>query len=224
MSRITTNSSIIPGRIRKFPHGTSNTQPVFIDDDDDETIENEFDENYSIIHDVPLYSQQRPRSSAPYTSNKKTTGTYYTPQVKRKRAHDQVTCVIPDSFKECMHTMQSMLKEMNRKIDYPTVQEPPKEIPVVKYNNTNLLLGAFDPTPPGLMKHLINKLFTEEEIRNRQHEQINERTLKIQEAIATYFYQVDRDVVDLFWDGHGKIVRENQRRGRLHRHKLRLKG
>ncbi|CAF1464985.1 unnamed protein product [Rotaria sordida] len=251
MSRITTNSSITPGRIRKFPHGTSNTQPVFIDDDDDddETIENEFDENYPIIHDVPFYSQQQPRPSVPYRSNKKTTGTY-TPQTKRKRAQDQVTSVVPDSLKECMDTMQSMLKEMNRKIDvinqkeelfekkldhmdkhinglvrkareYPAVQEPPKEIPIVKYNNTNLLLGPFDPTPPGLMKHLINKLFTEQEIRNRQHEQINERTLKIQEAIQAYFYQGDQDAVDLFWDGHGKIVRENQRRGRLHRHKLR---
>ncbi|CAF1371397.1 unnamed protein product [Rotaria sordida] len=236
MSRITT-SSITPGRIRKFPHGTSNTQPTFIDDEDDgETIENEFDENYPIIRDVSFYSQQQRRSSVQYPSNNKTTGTYYTPQLKRKRAQDQVTCVTHDSFKEYMDTMQSMLKEMHRKIDVINQKEELFEKKLdhmdryinglvrkahKKYNNTNLLSGTFDPTPSGLMKHLVNKLFTEEEIRNRQHEQINERASKIQEAIAAYFYQDNLDAVDLFWDGQGKIVRENQRRGRLHRHKLR---
>ena len=38
------------------------------------------------------------------------------------------------------------------------------------------------------MKRLINQLFTKEEIINRQHEQINERTLKIK---GTHLRHID---------------------------------
>ncbi|CAF3839074.1 unnamed protein product, partial [Rotaria sp. Silwood1] len=47
------------------------------------------------------------------------------------------------------------------------------------YNGRNILSGIITETPAGLMKMLINKLFTKEEIIDRQHEQINERTMKI---------------------------------------------
>ena len=87
------------------------------------------------------------------------------------------------------------------------------------------------------MKVLINQLFTKEEIINRQHEQLNERTMKIKgnqsasfhhcfcillttsEAIKVYFFGDDTEKTEGFWAYQGKIVRGNQRRGHAFRGK-----
>lgn len=87
------------------------------------------------------------------------------------------------------------------------------------------------------MKALINKLFTKDEIIDRKHEQINERTMKIKgsyllsyhdcfhiqihvlEALKVCFFDNNDARVDAFWDNQGKIIRGNQRRGRSFREK-----
>ena len=52
MANRTTNS-ITPGRVRKFPYGTSNTQSVLEDDlSDFDTYENEFDESKQYPHNL----------------------------------------------------------------------------------------------------------------------------------------------------------------------------
>ena len=62
-------NSITPGRVRKFPYGTSNTQPTFVDDISDfDTCENEFNESkeypynlyksYEFHHRLSNYSRR----------------------------------------------------------------------------------------------------------------------------------------------------------------------
>ncbi|CAF2631988.1 unnamed protein product [Rotaria sp. Silwood2] len=226
------NSSVTPGRARKLPAGASNIKAPFIDDMDEcSADENEIDNNYPIIRDVSFYSQQQCESSVRRPYHNKNTGAYYTPQVKRKRLQEEVDDVPQGSLMESFKIIQNMFKDLNRKVDIltergstfekkldnvdkqlqassrrihknPTTSEPSANLPVVNYIGRNILSGIIIETPAGLMKTLINQLFTNEEIINRQHEQINERTMKIKQA---------------FWSNQGKIVRGNQRRGRSFR-------
>jgi hypothetical protein len=87
------------------------------------------------------------------------------------------------------------------------------------------------------MRRLINQLFTKGEIIDRQHEQINDKTNKIQGkrfgfslpihcplfdsflAIQACFFPNDADKFHAFWSFEGKIIRGNQRRGLAHRNK-----
>ncbi|CAF1503277.1 unnamed protein product [Adineta steineri] len=238
---------VTSGRTRKVPRGMSNTQPAFADNlSDSELDENEPDENYPILHDVSLQSQQQRRTFV-HQQNNKYTGTYYTPQVKRKRPQEQPTHSSTESLKDQINMVQDLLKEVNRKLDLintkeelvekklehvqkrlggltreinknPTLSEPPKERPI-EYNNENLLSGAIELTPGDFMKRLINKLFNETEIMNGDHEKDNERTMKIKEAIQSYFFQDDENRLHGFWTGQGKIIRGNQKRGRAFRNK-----
>ncbi|CAF1206414.1 unnamed protein product [Rotaria sordida] len=202
MSKRSTGS-ITPGRIRKISAGISNTQPTYDDDVVDyEVDENELDGNFQMIHNVPFNSQQR-QSPAHQSNYNKNTGTYYTPQLKRKRFQDQVISSPHDSFTE-----------------KPTSSEPPRELPVIEHNGRNLFSRPIGPTPAHLMKNLINDLFTKEEIMAREHENTNERTEKIKKAVKVYFFQNNDIEVSGFWDYEGKVIRENQRRGAIFRNKL----
>ncbi|CAF3176877.1 unnamed protein product [Rotaria sp. Silwood2] len=241
MARYT--SSVTPGRARKLPAGASNIKAPFIDDMDEcSADENEIDNNYPIIRDVSFYSQQQCESSVRRPYHNKNTGAYYTPQVKRKRLQEEVDDVPQGSLMESFKIIQNMFKDLNRKVDIltergstfekkldnvdkqlqassrrihknPTTSEPSANLPVVNYIGRNILSGIIIETPAGLMKTLINQLFTNEEIINRQHEQINERTMKIK----AYFFNNDNDKIEAFWSNQGKVVRGNQRRGRSFR-------
>ncbi|CAF2043551.1 unnamed protein product [Rotaria magnacalcarata] len=231
-NRINNAGSMTTGRIRKFPFGLSNTQPVFDDDLDDSDIdENERDRNNPVINDVSLYTQQQRHTTIQTSNNSRNNGTYYTPQVKRKRVQDQTASV--DPLKEQLNILEHVLKEMNKKLDLmaaredsldknienthrhlsnlihrsiknPTPSEPPAELSVVKYNERNLLSGPIGPTPACLMKNLINKLFTKEEIMKGEHNAENERTEKIKGDIES---------TNIFWNYQGKSIRGNQQRG-----------
>ncbi|CAF2163189.1 unnamed protein product [Rotaria magnacalcarata] len=186
-----------PGRVRKLSAGLSNTQRAFDDDIDDfEIDENDFDGNFPMIHNAPFHSQQRP-SSVHQSNYNKNTNTSYTPQLKRKRIQDQVTCSSHDSFTDLLNTFQNTLNEMNRKIDLMNQREVAFE---KKFENVekslsglfrkvnkghggrNLFSGPIGPTPAHLMKRLINELFIKEEMMAREHEKTNERTEKNQNA------------------------------------------
>ncbi|CAF3121624.1 unnamed protein product [Rotaria sp. Silwood2] len=104
----------------------------------------------------------------------------------------------------------------------PVPSETPSDLPPIIYNGRNLLRDPLSPTPGCLMKKLINELFTKNEIMEDNHEQENERTTKIKDAIETAFFQGDKDKVEGFWEYEGKIIRGNQRRGLAHRKKLSL--
>ncbi|CAM4833454.1 unnamed protein product [Rotaria magnacalcarata] len=240
-----TNLSMTPGRIRKVAPGISNSQTLFADDTDDlEVDENEFDENFPIRRDVSFFSQPQRHTTVQRPNSNRNTGSYYTPQTKRKRPEDNIGS--SDSLLEQINTLQVMLKEINRKIDIvnqrddgfekkmdnidkringlirqnPMPNELPNELPSIEFDRRNLLSGPIGPTPAFLMKRLINELFTKEEIMNSEHEQINERTKKIKDAVQACFFQDDPDKTDGFWEYEGKIVRGNQRRGLKHRKKL----
>jgi hypothetical protein len=45
-------------------------------------------------------------------------GSYYTPQVKRKRIENQATCPAEDPFREELSLLRLMLTEANQKIDF----------------------------------------------------------------------------------------------------------
>ncbi|CAF3701611.1 unnamed protein product [Rotaria sp. Silwood1] len=101
----------------------------------------------------------------------------------------------------------------------PTPIQVPSDVPKVMYNGRNLLAGPIEPTPGGLMKQLINDLFTEDEIILGYHEQVNEKTDKIKEAVKNYFFRDDDENFRVFWGFDGHITRGNQRRGRAYRKK-----
>ncbi|CAF2132322.1 unnamed protein product [Rotaria magnacalcarata] len=242
-----TNLSMTPGRIRKVAPGISNSQTLFADDTDDlEVDENEFDENFPIRRDVSFFSQPQRHTTVQRPNSNRNTGSYYTPQTKRKRPEDNIGS--SDSLLEQINTLQVMLKEINRKIDIvnqrddgfekkmdnidkringlirqvnknPMPNELPNELPSIA-SFPSLFSCPIGPTPAFLMKRLINELFTKEEIMNSEHEQINERTKKIKDAVQACFFQDDPDKTDGFWEYEGKIVRGNQRRGLKHRKKL----
>ena len=44
-------------------------------------------------------------------------GSYYTPQVKRRRVPEQAEALSPGSFDDQMEILRNMLKEINKKID-----------------------------------------------------------------------------------------------------------
>ena len=48
---------------------------------------------------------------------------YYTPQVKRRRAQEQVESPSPNSFSDQMDVLRNMLKEINKKIDVVSQRE-----------------------------------------------------------------------------------------------------
>ena len=72
---------------------------------------------------------------------------------------------------------------------------------------------------------------------NGTHEKDNERTTKTKserftfhkswyyiqlitlEAIQVYFFQDNKDKMDSFWYGEGRIIRGNQKRGHIYRNK-----
>ncbi|CAM4755275.1 unnamed protein product [Rotaria magnacalcarata] len=111
-----TNLSMTPGRIRKVAPGISNSQTLFADDTDDlEVDENEFDENFPIRRDVSFFSQPQRHTTVQRPNSNRNTGSYYTPQTKRKRPEDNIGS--SDSLLEQINTLQVMLKEINRKID-----------------------------------------------------------------------------------------------------------
>ncbi|CAF3894735.1 unnamed protein product [Rotaria magnacalcarata] len=226
-----TNLSMTPGRIRKVAPGISNSQTLFADDTDDlEVDENEFDENFPIRRDVSFFSQPQRHTTVQRPNSNRNTGSYYTPQTKRKRPEDNIGS--SDSLLEQINTLQVMLKEINRKIDIVNQRDDGFEKKMdnidkringlirQEFDRRNLLSGPIGPTPAFLMKRLINELFTKEEIMNSEHEQINERTKKIKDAVQACFFQDDPDKTDGFWEYEGKIVRGNQRRGLKHRKKL----
>ncbi|CAF2152074.1 unnamed protein product [Rotaria magnacalcarata] len=241
-----TNLSMTPGRIRKVAPGISNSQTLFADDTDDlEVDENEFDENFPIRRDVSFFSQPQRHTTVQRPNSNRNTGSYYTPQTKRKRPEDNIGS--SDSLLEQINTLQVMLKEINRKIDIvnqrddgfekkmdnidkringlirqnPMPNELPNELPsIASFPSLFSCKSPIGPTPAFLMKRLINELFTKEEIMNSEHEQINERTKKIKDAVQACFFQDDPDKTDGFWEYEGKIVRGNQRRGLKHRKKL----
>ncbi|CAF3688147.1 unnamed protein product [Rotaria sp. Silwood1] len=161
-------------------------------------------------------------------------GAYYTPQVKRKRLQEQVDDVPEGSSMEDIKIIKNMFKDLNRKVDILTEQGSTLEKKLdnvdkqmQNYNGRYILSGIIIETPAGLMKTLINQLFTKEEIIDRQHEQINERTMKIKgnqpiswyhcysiyisvsEASNAYFYNNDNGKIEGFWNNQGKIVRGN---------------
>ncbi|CAF4123302.1 unnamed protein product, partial [Rotaria sp. Silwood2] len=244
--------SIMPGRALKSPSANSNSQPPFACDLDEwEPDENDFDENNPYIRDVPIFSQQQYQTSIRHTNQNKHTGTYYTPQIKRKRIQDPMESTYQNPVHESLNLIQTMIKDLNKKIDYvtkkendfekkldnvdkrlgglirkvnknPVPSETPSDLPPIIYNGRNLLRDPLSPTPGCLMKKLINELFTKNEIMEDNHEQENERTTKIKDAIETAFFQGDKDKVEGFWEYEGKIIRGNQRRGLAHRKKLSL--
>ncbi|CAF2985812.1 unnamed protein product, partial [Rotaria sp. Silwood2] len=243
-----TTTCITPSRIRKVPRGATNIQTFDDDLDCYEYDECDVDENFPIVREVPIYNHQHRQSSSQHPTHRRKDGIYYTPQTKRKRVEERVSSSSTYSNKDQIDILQLMLKEVNQKMDLmhkkeddidkkldsidkrlvglarkvnkcPKPCEPPNVLPVIKYNGRNLLSGTIPPTPAGLMKDLINELFTKEEIIDDKHEQINERTEKIKAAIQAWFFYDDDDNITSFWDFEGKIIRGNQRRGHIFRQK-----
>ncbi|CAF1229297.1 unnamed protein product, partial [Rotaria sordida] len=240
-----TTTCITPSPIKKVSRGATNIQTFDDDLDCYEYDECDVDENFSIVREVPIYNHQLRQSSSQHPTHRRKDGIYYTPQTKHKRVEERVSSSSPDSTKDQIYILQLMLKEVNQKMDLmhkkeddidkkldsidkrlvglarkcPKPCEPLNVLPVIKYNGRNLLSGSIPPTPAGLMKDLINELFTKEEIIDRKHEQINERTQKIKAAIQAWFFYDDDDNITSFWDFEGKIIRGNQRCGHIFRQK-----
>ncbi|CAF4101916.1 unnamed protein product [Rotaria sordida] len=119
MARYTT--SITPGRTRKLPVGALNIQTPFIDDMDEFSAdENEIDDNYPIIRNIPFHSQQQCKSSVRRSYHNKNTNAYFTSQVKRKRLQVQVDDELQGSLMENFKIIQNMFKDLNRKVNILT--------------------------------------------------------------------------------------------------------
>ncbi|CAF1156707.1 unnamed protein product [Rotaria sordida] len=119
MARYTT--SITPGRTRKLPVGALNIQTPFIDDMDEFSAdENEIDDNYPIIRNIPFHSQQQCESSVQRSYHNKNTNAYYTSQVKRKRLQVQVDDELQGSLMENFKIIQNMFKDLSQKVDILT--------------------------------------------------------------------------------------------------------
>ncbi|CAF1331141.1 unnamed protein product [Adineta steineri] len=118
-----TTSSITPGRIQKASTALPNSQPTFDDDMDHYGLdENELDRNYPLVYNISPNTQQN-RSLNQHSNQNKTLGTYYTPQLKRKRPEPQVASCFDDPLTEMLNTFQRSLDELNRKIDYMTQRD-----------------------------------------------------------------------------------------------------
>ncbi|CAF1501219.1 unnamed protein product [Rotaria magnacalcarata] len=222
-------AGITPGHTRQFTTTTSNSLMTSDDDLDESNLENnEFDENNPWIRDVPLFSQPHRQSSVRRTNQNKNKGSYDTPQVKRRRIQDQVESISQDTLNESFNLIQSMLQDMNRKIDLlaQRVDDFGKKLDIVDKRLGGLARRVNkNPTPgeiPNNLPVIVRQLFTEKEIIDREHEQDNERTTKIKDAIKACFFKDDKDKLDAFWECEGKITRGNQRRGRAYRQKVSL--
>ncbi|CAF3964082.1 unnamed protein product [Rotaria sordida] len=218
------SGSRTPSATRKSSYTGVSTHSKPVDDYEIEVEgENDLDNDYPIIRDVPFYNSQQ-RRCVDSQSNRNTISEkdrYYTPQLKRKRGSEAIDRFPFDSFAKQLENMQTMMCDMSRKVDMmnPTPSPVPSDVPKVMYNERNILAGPIEPTPLGLMKQLINDLFTEDEIILGYHEEVNERTNKIKEAVKNYYFRDDDEHFRVFWDSVGHITRGNQRRGRAHRKK-----
>ncbi|CAF4893718.1 unnamed protein product [Rotaria sp. Silwood1] len=242
------SGSRTPSGKKKSSYTGVSTQSKF-DDDYELEVEgdNDFDNDYPIIRDVPFYnSQQRHFCDSQSNRNKiSEKDRYYTPQLKRKRGSEAIDRFPFDSFAKQLENMQTMMSDINHTVNMmvkketevekrlenvdkritglarqnPTPIQVPSDVPKVMYNGRNLLAGPIEPTPGGLMKQLINDLFTEDEIILGYHEQVNEKTDKIKEAVKNYFFRDDDENFRVFWGFDGHITRGNQRRGRAYRKK-----
>ncbi|CAF1983905.1 unnamed protein product [Rotaria magnacalcarata] len=105
-----------------------------------------------------------------------------------------------------------LLRQLNKN---PTPNAIPNELPTIVsftsfyssltlvlqlFDNRNLLSGPVGPTPAFLIKRLVNELFSKKEIMEGEHEQANERTEKIKNAVQVCFFQDDRGKLDGFWE------------------------
>lgn len=243
------SSTTTANRQRRPTTTFSNTQPAFMYDLDDEDFNSSGIENNPIVRDVSFHIQQeRPSSIHRSEHIPKFSGPYHTPQLKRKRVDEQIATSDSTFINEQLAKLNDCLKSIDQKLDEIKQKENifekqlemmnkrfgrlisnktdqyatrtiPGELPPVVYNGRNLLLGPLGDSPGCLMKRLINELFTKEEIIAGEHENVNERTLQIQEAVKVSFLNNDNELLEAFWNYQGKLIRGNQRRGRLFRNK-----
>ncbi|CAF2946849.1 unnamed protein product, partial [Rotaria sp. Silwood2] len=251
------SGSQTPAGTKRSSYTGAKTHPTFDDDSNSEVEgENDLDNDYPVIRDVPFYhSQQRPSHNSK-SNRSRTSDEYYTPQLKKKRgskASDRLSFDPWNLFGKQLEEIKMAVSDVGRKVDLMAQQETevgkqlgnvdkritglarqiykpstrfevPREVPKVMYGGQNLLAGAIEPTPGGLMKQLVNALFTKDEIILGHHDQIvlvliGCNYFGVLEAVKKYFFSDDDENFKTFWDCDGKITRGNQKRGRAHREK-----